>query len=80
MMLISTHFMQSLMYTHTYTHTHKTHTPHIIREELRLESEQLVRELKEARRRKDEEGRDLAKQEAGEYNTYRTYRLGTYAM
>ena len=38
----------------------------MFREQLRLESEQLMKELREARRLKEEEDKDLAKQEAGE--------------
>ena len=47
------------------THSHTSHACHVIREQLRLESEQLMKELREARRQKEEEERDLAKKEAG---------------
>ena len=43
-----------------------SHACHVIREQLRLESEQLMKELRDAKRQKDEEERDLAKKEAGE--------------
>ena len=56
--------------SHLHTHPHIPHTLTLHSEELRLESEQLMRELREARRQKDEEDRDTAKKEAGKQKKY----------